>query len=175
MVNKIIKHKRVKLSEGDVFEFSLPDGRFGYGTIVKRGVLKNGGTPYIAMFRSAYLERPNLAAIAADEVALAGWTTDGLVYHGRWNVIGNDLLRTSVLLPNFKVLIDGRVYLTDVQGQIMCEATQAEEELLDFQFSSAPLIFQSAVEALHGFGEWKDYYVKLTPAYAKARIIRSSN
>ncbi|WP_439485204.1 Imm26 family immunity protein [Blastomonas fulva] len=175
MADNIIKRKRVKLSEGDVFELTLPDDRFGFGIIVKRGGLKNGGTPYIAIFKSAFMERPNLATLVADEVALAGWTMDGLVYHDRWKVIAHDALRPSVPLPNFKVLMDGKVYVTDVQGQLIGEATRAEQELLDFQFSCAPIRFQHAFEALHGSGEWQDGYEKLTPAYAKARITRPSD
>ena len=57
MVADTVKsRKRVKLSKGDVFELQLPDGRLGYGIVVKPGKLKNGGTPYVAVFSSAYKE-----------------------------------------------------------------------------------------------------------------------
>src|ERR1044072_3138201 len=102
-VEKTTKRKRVKLTEGDVFELTVPDGRFGYGIIVKRGGLKNGATPYIAMFSSLHDERPDLATLVGERVALAGWTMDGLVYHGRWNVIAHGLPLPPVPFPNFKV------------------------------------------------------------------------
>jgi hypothetical protein len=162
----------VKLREGDVFELSLPDGRLGYGVIVKRGVLPSGGTPYMAIFRSAYDHRPDLAEIAKDEVALAGWTMDGLVYHGRWKVIGADFPIPSIPFPNSKVEIDRKFYVVDVEGEVIGLATPHELDLLDYQFSRAPISFQDAFEALHGFGEWQDHFDKLTPAYARARITR---
>lgn len=166
--------KRVKLSEGDVFEFTLPDGRFGYGIIVKRGILKGGGTPYIAIFSSAHNERPDRARLSNDNVALAGWTTDALVYHGRWNVIAHDSPQPTVPFPNFKVEQGGKVYVTDVEGNFIDEATASERELLDYQFDQSPIGYQNAFEALHGFREWQDRYDKLTPAYAKTRITRPS-
>jgi hypothetical protein len=166
------RRKRVHLTEGDVFEFAVPDGRLGYGIIVKRGGLPNGGTPYIAMFRSLFGARPDLNQLERDEVALAGWTMDGLVYHGRWNVIAHGLPLPPVPFPNFKVEMEGKFYVTNVDGELLDEATPAELTMLDYQFSRAPIGFQDAFEALHGFGEWQDHYEKLTPAYSRARITR---
>jgi hypothetical protein len=170
----VAKRKIVKLSEGDVFELTLPDGRLGYGIIVKRGKLKGGGTPYIAILGSAHENRPSMEALARDEVAFAGWTTDALVYHGRWNVIAHDAPLPSIPLPNFKVEMDDKLYVTDVDGELIDEATRAERELLDYQFSRSAIGFQDAFEALHGFGEWDTSYEKLTPAYARARVTRRS-
>lgn len=172
---KATRRKRVRLTEGDIFEFTVPDGRFGYGIIVKRGVLTNGGTPYIAIFRSLHGERADLASLVRDEVVLAGWTMDALVYHGRWKVIAHDLPLPLVPFPNFKVEIGGKFYLTDVEGQLIGEAKGAELELLDYQFSRSPIGYQNAFEALHGYSEWKASDDKLTPAYAKARMIQPSS
>src|SRR5689334_7939353 len=97
------KRKRVKLQEGDLFEFVIPDGRLGYGIIVKRGARKNGGNPYVAVFNSAHRTRPDLSDVTSDEVALAGWTMDALIYHGQWNVIARDLAIPIVPFPNFQV------------------------------------------------------------------------
>lgn len=166
------KRKRVRLSEGDVFEFELPDGRFGYGIIVKRGALKNGGTPYVAVFGSAHSQRPDLTELVCDTVALAGWTMDGSVYRGLWSVIGRSPQMPSIPFPNFKVGMKGKVYATDVDGNLIDEATSEECELLDFQWSLAPAGFQNAFEALHGFGNWQQHYDKLTPDYARARMTR---
>lgn len=166
------KRKRAKLSEGDVLELELPDGRFGYGIVVKQGKLKNGGTPYVAVFGSAHSRRPDLTKIVSDSVALAGWTMDTLVYHGRWNVIARSLPIPSIPLPNFKVGMEGKVYATDVDGNLIDEATPEERELLDFKWSRAPIAFQKAFEALHGLGEWQESYDRFTPDYSRARMTR---
>ena len=170
-VERATKRKRVKLAEGDVFEFVLPNGQFGYGIIVKCGRLKNGGTPYIAMFGSLHRERPDLAKLLGEKVALAGWTMDGHVYRGQWNVIAHGSPLPFVPYPNFKVKIGDKYYVTDVSGPPIREATDSETELLDYQFSKTPMCFHHAFEALHGFSEWNASDDKLTPAYAKARVL----
>ena|GEM_PF-3296317 len=166
------KRKRMKLREGDVLELTLPDGRLRYGVIIDRGVLSSGGTPYIAVFGSAFAKRPEASQLASEGVALAGWTTDALVYHDKWKVIANDLPLPALPMPNFKVGQGGDVFVTDYRGKFIDHATARERELLDFQFSVTAAIFQDAFEALHGFGEWKQYYDELTPAHARARITR---
>jgi len=99
-----------------------------------------------------------LDKIIHDEVVLAGWTMDALVYHGRWIVIAHDLPLPQVPFPNFKIEVSGKWYVADAYGRLLREATAAELELLDFQSSRAPIVFQDAIEALHGFREWQADY-----------------
>ncbi len=172
MAETTTKRKRIKLTVGDVFELSVPDGRFGYGIVVKRGGLKNGATPYIAIFHSIHDQRPDLSTLDRDAVALAGWTTDALVYHGRWSVIAHDRPLPIIPFPNFKIDIEGTFCVTDVDGEVIDDATPAEQDLLDNQFSRAPIAFQNAFESLHGFRDWQVSDEELTPVYARARITR---
>ena len=171
-VAKVARRKRVSLREGDVFEIPLPDGRFGYGIVVKRGGLPGGGTPYIAIFRSVFDRRPDRSELTNDEVALQGWTTDALVYHNRWKIIEREAPVPPIQFPNFKVEREGKFYVVDVQGETIDLATPRELDLLNYRFSSTAGIFQDAFEALHGFGEWQDYFVKLMPAYAQSHVTR---
>ena len=166
--------RRVRLREGDLLELPLPDRRSGYGIIVKRGGLPSGGTPYIAIFRSAYDQRPDLSQACRDEVALQGWTTDAFVYHGRWRVIAHDLAVPPLFFPNYKVGMEGKTYVVDVEGKILDLANASELALLDYQCSSSASIFQKAFESLHGFGDWEDHFNKLTPAYIRSRVTRST-
>lgn len=165
------RRSRIKLREGDVFELAVPDGRLGYGVVVKGGVLKNGGTPYVAILKNLYVERANLRQLEADQVALAGWTMDGSFYRGDWKIIDHSDRQPDVSLPNFKVEDAGTFYVTDIEGKIIRLATPAEQKLLDFQFSRSPRLFQDAFEALHGLREWRDDYKKLTPAYSLIRTL----
>jgi Immunity protein 26 len=171
-MGKAAGQKRLALRDGDLFELPLPDGRVGYGIVVRRGP---GGAPFIAIFRSAYDHRPEAADVAKDEVAVAGWTTDSLLYHGQWVVIERGIPLPYVPFPNFKVGMEGTTYVVDFGGEIIDVASPREVELLDYQHSHTALIFQDAFEAMHGFGEWQHHFEKLTPAHAKARITRPPN
>ncbi|MBU0556412.1 MAG: immunity 26/phosphotriesterase HocA family protein [Alphaproteobacteria bacterium] len=166
------RRKRVNLRKGDVFEIPLPNGRFGYGIVLKQGGLPGGGAPYIVIFRSAFDQRPRVVQIASEEVALQGWTTDALIYHDRWKVIERDVPVPAIQFPNFKIESEGKFYVVDVDGEFIGLATQREMELLNYRFSSTAAIFQDAFEALHEFGKWKEHFDKLTPAYAQSHITR---
>lgn len=172
MVEKTNRRKRIKLSEGDIFEMPLPDGKLGYGIILRRGFLTSGGTPYIAIYHAVHSERQNAGDIVCGKIALAGWTTDSLIYHGKWTVIAGGMQLPSLPYPNFKVTVEGKMYVTDVEGQLLGEATAAERELLDYQFSWTAIGYQNAFEALNGFRKWDVNYEKLTPAYSAARVTR---
>ena len=165
------KRKRLVLKEGDIFEFGVPDGRLGYGVIV----MPNSGVPYVIILASLHQSRPSIAEIAGDQIALVGWTTDALIYHDRWRIVGHDFpRRIDIPFPNWKVGMEGKTYVTDVTGELIDEATPEEEGLLDYQFSRSAISYQNAFEALSGFNEWDESHEKITPAYARQRITRAS-
>ncbi len=105
-------------------------------------------------------------------MALQGWTTDALIYHDQWKVIEHGAPIPAIQFPNFKVQSEGKFYVLDVEGEFIALATPRELELLNYRFSSTAGIFQDAFEALHGSGEWKEYFDKLTPAYVQSHITR---
>jgi hypothetical protein len=159
---------RVKPTRGDVFEFAVSDERLGYGVVVL-----GGGVPYIVILKSLYRDRPSLAELVADEIALVGETMDALFYHGRWVVVYEDFpIPASIPFPNWKVGINGVPHTTDFAGTKHRPMRAGEAELLDYKFSRAPIAYQTALEAIHGLAEWRDDYEKLTPAYAARRVIR---
>lgn len=175
MVEKTHRRKRVKLSEGDIFEMPLPDGKLGYGIILRRGGLTSGGTPYIGIYHAVHSERQDATSIVCGEIVLTGWTTDSLIHQGNWTVTAGGMPLPSVPFPNFKVAVEGKMYVTDVEGQLLDEATLAERELLDYQFSRTATCYQDAFEALNGFRNWDVNYEKLTPAYSAARVTRPTS
>jgi hypothetical protein len=166
-----LKGKRITVKAGAIFEIPAPDGRLGYGVAIV-----GGGVPYVIILKSLHKERPPVSDLTTDEIALAGWTTDAQIYHGRWTLVGADYPpRPDVPFPNFKVRIDGSYQTTDFRGNVLGPSTPDEIELLAFQTSSSAIIYQDALMAIHGFCDWEDYYEKLLPAHALARMSRSSN
>lgn len=166
--NPKIRGKRIAVKAGAVFEMHLPDGRLGYGIIVV-----GGGVPYVAILNTLHEKRPPLADLNSDEVALVGWTMDSLIDHGSWTIIGIDNgPRRDVPFPNFKVNLAGVLQTTDFQGKIIGPSRPDEIDLLGYRFSSSPLIYQDALMALNGIGDWQDHFDKLLPAHAHARVTR---
>jgi hypothetical protein len=160
--------KRIKLVPGDVFEFTVSDGRLGYGVIVL-----GGGVPYVIILKSLHATRPELTALCADEIALVGTTMDSLVYHGRWVVVYQGFpIPSRVPFPNWKVGTGAEVRTTDFSGNLSWPMRADEIDLLDFKFSRSPIGYQTALEAMHGLAEWREDYEKLTIGYAAKRVTR---
>ena len=166
------KLKRVVLKAGDVFEMLVPDGRLGYGTIII-----GGKCPYIIVHSGLYSARPSMNELASDSIAFVGWTMDALVYHRRWTLVMKGYpSRHDIPYQNCKVKRGDQIVATDFSGRVILgPITLSEAEILDFKSSWSPIIFQDALEALHGFGEWKPNYDEITPAYAFNRMTRLSS
>ena len=162
-----LKGKHIPVREGDVFEFKAPDGRLAYCLIVV-----GGGCPYAAFFRTLRAERPAMETLAQDEIALAGWTMDGPIYHGDWVKAGSlEVSGLGLRFPNFKVLKDQVHYVTDFKGRILRAASEKEAGLLDYQWSRTPGVFEDALFALNGLAPWKPYYEKSRFEHAAARSV----
>jgi hypothetical protein len=169
MAGKVAKKKRVKLLRGDLFEFSAENGRLGYGVITIPGVAFHA-----AFMKTMHTARPAIDALLADDIALIGTTTDALFYHGHWAVIAHDFpLPKDIPFPNWKVGINGELRTTDFEGRRHWPMRPDELSLLDYKTSWSPGIFQKAIEALNGIGEWRESYEQLTPAYARLRVTRA--
>lgn len=162
------KPKRVKLLRGDLFEFSAPDGRLGYGVVVIPG-----GVLHAAFMKTLHYTRPSSEELVADGIALVGTTMDSLFYHGRWNVITRNFpIPPNIPFPNWKVQINGELRVTDFEGQLHWPIRPGEIDLLDYKTSRAPIAFQKALEALNGIGDWRESYEELTLQYAARRVTR---
>ena len=167
-MNSIVKRKRVRLRRGDLFEFATTDGRLAYGV-----VLAPGGVLNAIFLKTLHTSRPTIDELARDEVALIGTTMDGLFYHGDWAVIDRDFpIPQHLPFANWKVAMNGELHSTDFDGKSVGPIWPDEIKLLDYKFSSAPMVFQDALEALNGIGEWREEYERLTPMYARRRMTR---
>jgi len=167
-MNSGLKTKRTRLRRGDIFEFSTTDGRLAYGV-----VLTPGGVLNVLFLKTLHASRPTVEMLFEDDIALVGTTMDALFYHKHWVVIGRDFpVPPDLPRPNWKIAIDGQLHTTDFEGESLGPIRADEIELLDYKSSFAPIMFQDALEALNGIGEWREAYEPLTPAYAKCRMTR---
>lgn len=155
---------------GDVFELRTPDGRFGYALVVE-----GGSVPYIAIFSRLHdSRRAFFDELMDDEIALVGWTMDSWFYHNRWLIVGNlDAERLDVPRPNYIVGIDGEPHVTDFRGKVLGPPTNDEKVLLGHRASRAPLGFQNAFLALHGYRGWDAGDDTLTAGNARLRMSRA--
>jgi hypothetical protein len=156
-----------KPKPGDIFEIPLPDGAIGYGQVVLANRVL-----YVIVFRKIYASRPDLSEIPTSGPALASWTTDALIHHGAWKIIGNAPVDVSTVpFPSHRVLIKGVHHVGDFDAKHFRPATEAEAALLDQRTSVSPMVLQNALAALHGRLPRDDSVDKLTVEYLAKRVI----
>lgn len=161
------RRRSSKVSEGDIFEIPIPDGRRGYGQVIVGGKVF-----YIAVFRGLHHVQPDLGELIQDDILLVGWTVDALIYHGEWKIVGNrPPTSPRVPFPSYKVLVNGRPCTHDFNGDNFRPATPRDLELLENKTTVAPIRYQNALLAFHGFGEWRSDYNELTAQHARHRVL----
>ncbi|HWX90512.1 MAG TPA: hypothetical protein VNY75_09420, partial [Rhizomicrobium sp.] len=105
------KKKYRKISVGDVFRFGNSEDGWGYGQVIFSKTLQ-----YIVVFEPLFQGEYALQQVIASPILLAGWTMDGRMQSGAWELQGNLKLIAKVDLPQYKVMISDRLWVTDVWG-----------------------------------------------------------
>jgi hypothetical protein len=107
---------------------------------------------------------------------LVGWTLDALIHHGEWRVVGHiSPIAERVPFPSYKVRVKGVSYVHDFNEKYHRRATAEEWELLENKTTVAPIRYQNALLAHHGFGEWRSDYESLTVEHARRRVLNIGN
>lgn len=146
-----------KVVEGDVFRFSDTKEGWGCGQILISGTIL-----FVAVFDPVFEDtnKLSLSDIVQSRVLLAGWTMDARIRSGSWEMIGNISDKPSIPLPEYKVGMAGTVWVTDVRGRLLREASPDEDARLRYKSSHSPIAYEKAFSAFHS-GEWRDRYTPL--------------
>ncbi len=103
---------------------------------------------------------PDLDEIVRSDILLAGSTFDALFNHGRWTIVGNVTSNLpSIALPVYRYgMGDTRECVETLDRSRHRRATKEEERSLPFRTYSAPILFEDALKAIAGVGEWLPDY-----------------
>lgn len=158
-----------RLRDGDIFVFCAAEKCWGAGHIVF-----TGRTLYVVIYLASYESAPvECVQVDMSTPFLVGRTLDGLIFHGRWNVIGNAPVNMScVPLPSNKYRVSGQWYVEDFFGKNSHAATEDEIALYDAKTTFAPIRFQNAFASHYGHGPWEDDFNRLTISHAIERTMR---
>ena len=152
--------KRMKrastISTGDIFQFRIPGGNCGYGQVIRSDILH-----YIVIFRPILPCAAEMQSIPSAEIILAGWTMDARFYSGDWQVLGNRQIDDHIELPNYKVEMSGKIWITDVDGKIIRPANTEEISSLRYKSSNSPIAFEKAFQAYHQQIPWEARFDEL--------------
>lgn len=134
--SKKSKRKRTPpVAVGDIFCFPVADN--GYGLI--QVIVKKYYTFYCAVFEPMFDAIPPLERICDYEVLLVAWTTDGEIYHGVWQKVGNQEPNLQQIpFPPYTVLSNGVPTVMDFFGQPIRAASKDDISALGNMSSYTP-------------------------------------
>jgi len=142
------KKKRLRIKEGDIFTIPIDDQTQGYGQIVK---IPDKYSFIMAVFEGRWNknETAPLEEIIKKQVLFLGFTTDALLFHGRWVIVGNVASNLpSFTLPFFKLGLPSEPQkLVNYKLDEIRLVTSEESKLLAFHSSSSPIGYQKALQA----------------------------
>lgn len=162
--NVIKKYYKLKLKEGYIFNIPIDADakKIGFGQIVS---VSNNNNFIITVFEDIWNcnENPSLESIVKGNVLFMGYTMDAKLYHKHWNIIG--CITSNLKSIDFPIYCLGTppedIYIVDYKGKILRECAKEEFKLLSYQKIVAPVRYEKALKAFHGFDEWKDYFDEL--------------
>ncbi|MDC7826262.1 Imm26 family immunity protein [Pseudomonas sp. BLCC-B13] len=158
---------KIRVKNGDIVEIPIDDFRVGFAHVIKKGK-----TLDLVVFLDAHekSETPDLSHITSSKVALLGESTDALIWHGYWRIIGNLKPNYKHLpWPNFKVRVNGTYIIENYSGEFLREATENDLALYDNRHSRAPIGYQNALQSIHGVRDWNESYEKLSLRHCEPR------
>lgn len=143
---------------GDVFKIGLSASSLGFGQIIDTYKAKMLLVAIFDVQRAADLPVAIEGVLASSAIFVCN-TLDALLWHGRWQVIGQvppDHERFP--LPNYKVDIGGRLMVENFGATKARAATPPELDLLDFRTCYAPIGVENALKAHFGLQPWEDRF-----------------
>lgn len=141
----------LKLSPGDVFRFGSSMMGWAYGQILISGTLQ-----FVVVFKPIFQAAaiPPLVDVVRSPILLNGWTMDARIQSGSWEVLGNTSAPPAFSFPEYAVEIEGRIWVTDVEGRQLRQASQNEKVTLRHKSSHSPIAYEKAFWAFHT-DEWE--------------------
>lgn len=136
---------------GDIFRFPASASIWGYGQ-----VLLSSDLQYVVVFS------PESKDIIKNTISncnplFHGWTADAKFITGDWEVVEN-APPIHFTFPNYKVNVEERFWVTDVQGRLLREATRSESMSLLYRSSHSPIAFEKAFQAYLGMRPWESRF-----------------
>tara|TARA_R110000868_G_scaffold382248_1_gene648750 strand:- start:87 stop:536 length:450 start_codon:yes stop_codon:yes gene_type:complete len=133
-----------KVKEDDVFKFGQAQTGWGYGRVLIADL-----QIYVEVLMPAYSSTPDQKEWENQSRLLAGWTFDARICSDQWEIIDNVKASSPVVFPFYKVESRGKIWITDVSGKLLREASDSEASTLDFKFTTAPIRFENAFWGFH--------------------------
>lgn len=144
---RMVVTKKKHINEGDLFTIPIDDNTQGYGQIVE---VPRKDALLVVVFQGRWPmdQEVKLEEIIKQKILFLGFTTDALIYHGKWVITGNSKANlSSIVMPYFKVAFPPETKLLNYRLEFIRMAAPEEDRLLNFHHSMSPMGYQKELQA----------------------------
>ena len=144
---------RINIERGTVLAIPLREGAWALGQVIHPGV-----NFYMGVGQKEFVEPLSSKDIDGMKLSLFSWTNDAELFKNRWRNLGVFNIQEYGPLPEYKLGAPGEEIVESFFGSKVRDYDPSRDENLGFRTIRSPLLFQDAVQAAFGIGEWKPSY-----------------
>jgi hypothetical protein len=152
------------LKSGDLLSIPVDKNLIAIGHVVDEGQ-----ELYLCVYQPLFSSDERELNISGLQVALVARTSDELVWHGRWMVIGHQDPPTNIPRPFYVIDTPDGLRLKDFHGTDVRQATESDLAFYGRNFSVSNIKFAKIMRHIHGIEPYPSDFTRITYDFASAR------
>jgi hypothetical protein len=155
------------LKAGDLLSIPIDEQRIAIGHVIDPGQVF-----YLCVYLPLFAADQAIPDLSSTEIALIARTSDELVWHGRWKVIGNQNVPANVPRPHHVVGTQEGLRLRTFAGEDVRPANDNDLAVYGYESSVSNIKFAKVMRHIHGIEPYPDDYSKISYrlAYERAEL-----
>lgn len=133
------------MKSGDLLAIPVDDDHIAIGHVIDEGQ-----EFYLCVYQPLFPAGTEGPEVADAEIALIARTTDELIWHKQWKIIGWHELPATIPRPYYVVDTDKGTWLKTFHGQEVRPANDQDMAIYGRKFSISNISFTAAMRDIHG-------------------------
>ena len=152
------------LKAGDLLSIPVDESRIAIGHVIDQGQ-----EIYLCVYQPLFPAGEAIPDLSITEIALIARTSDELIWHGRWSVIGRQEPPKIIPRPPYVVDTPAGLRLRDFHGGDIRPANEQDMAVYGRQFSVSNIKFYRVMRHIHGVEPYPDDFSRITYGVACKR------
>jgi hypothetical protein len=155
------------IKAGDLLSIPVDEQRIAIGHVVDPGQVF-----YLCVYLPLFAADQPIPDLHGTEIALVGRTSDELVWHGRWKIIGRQQVPADVPRPPHVVGTAQGLRLRTFAGEDMGPASEDDLAVHGYESSVSNIKFAKVMRHIHGIEPYPDDWSGISYRLAGERAAR---
>jgi hypothetical protein len=145
------------LKSGDLLSIPLDGDLIAIGQVID-----SGQEMYLCVYHPLFIAGQDIPPLAGTDIALIARTSDELLWHGQWTVIGHQNPPADVPRPFYVIDTPNGPMLRTYHGNDVRPATAKDVISYGHQFSVSNITFVKAMRHIHGIESYQRDFARIT-------------